>query len=191
MIAAARPHKTLADLHPEDRAELIDGAIIEKAAPLLTHGVAQGSTFAWIKRHFGGPPEGGPPGWWLATEVHIQIGPGRIVCPDVAGWRKDRHPTLFSRAREWPLAEAPDWICEVLSDSNAKHDLQTKVALYDDAHIAHYWVLDPLARCLFVYRWTPEGYLLALHAGAGVTVYAEPFDTVELDVAFLLPPEPA
>ena len=193
-MTAARTLKTLADLHPDDRAELIGGAIVEKAAPLGIHGHTQGKTYAWAYRHFGDgdPPDGAGPVWWLGVEVHIALEWGDVVCPDIAGWRTDRHPSLWSRARAWPMTERPDWICEVLSDSNATHDLLTKLGLYYDAHVAHYWILDPLARSLLVYRWTAEGYLLVCHAKAGDRVRAEPFDSVELDLARLLPPqEPA
>jgi Uma2 family endonuclease len=186
-MTAARTLKTLADLHPDDRAELIDGTILEKAAPLLGHGVAQLGVGTWVGTHFrGGPPEGGTPGWWFGTEVHVQIAPGRVVCPDIAGWRKDRHPTLFSRATEWPVHELPDWICEVLSESNASHDLGTKVGLYAQACIAHYWVLDPALRRLLVYRWTERGYLVVVNATGEATVRAEPFDSIEVKVVELL-----
>jgi hypothetical protein len=37
-------------------------------------------------------------------------------------------------------------------------------------------------RVLSVYRWQENGYVLALRAGAGDIVRAEPFEAVEIDV---------
>ena len=45
-------------------------------------------------------------------------------------------------------------------------------------------------RELTVYRHTPHGYVPALLAGAHERVRAEPFDAVELSVAFLLGGDP-
>jgi Uma2 family endonuclease len=182
-MTAARILNTVADLDPDSRDELIDGVIVEKAAPLTTHGQAQAEVTTWALSHFRRGPPGGGAGWWIATEVHVQMTPGRVVCPDVVGWRKDRHPTLPD---DWPQRVMPDWICEVLSASNATHDLGTKVALYAEARIAHYWVLDPTLRRVLVYRWTERGYLVVVNATGGDTVRAEPFDAIEVKVAGLL-----
>ena len=86
--------KTIADwlaLPEGSRFELIDGELIEKAAPTIDHGIAQGMTVTMISAAFhrkpGGP--GGPGGWWIAPEVDIVLD-GRGYRPDLAGWRRDR-----------------------------------------------------------------------------------------------------
>jgi Uma2 family endonuclease len=190
MTAAARTPQTFADvlaLGDDARVELIDGVIVEKAAPVFEHGRAQWGLAASL-RHYGdlahGDPPGGGPGWWFAPEVDIELAPLRVVRPDMAGWRRDRHPTI--PARERPLRVVPEWVCEVLSASNRSHDVVTKVRFYAEARIAHYWMLDPEGRSLTVYRWTDRGYLLALAATADDLVRAEPFDAIEVKVATLL-----
>jgi Uma2 family endonuclease len=170
---------------PEDaRFELVDGELIQKAAPGFEHGRAQGCTFSAVNgpfaRRLGGA--GGPGGWWFGAEVDVLLD-GDIYRPDVAGWRRDRHERL---PRERPLTIRPDWICEVLSESNRKHDTVVKLRRYHQCGIAHYWILDEMERTLTVYRHTPEGYLVAVRAEAAERVRAEPFDAIELHVAVLL-----
>jgi Uma2 family endonuclease len=174
---------------PDDgRAELIDGELIEKAAPSFEHGRAQGHTVGAITGPFdrGSGGSGGPGGWWLATEVDILLD-GRGFRPDIAGWRRDR---LSAPPRERPVTVRPDWLCEVVSESNRMVDIVTKLRRYHQAGVPHYWILDQLDRTLTVHRHTPEGYLVALRAEADERVRAEPFDAIELKIAVLLGGDP-
>ena len=80
---------------------------------------------------------------------------------------------------------APDWICEVLSPSTARLDRALKLPRYARAEVEHAWLLDPAARTLEVFRlengrWT----LLGVHADRAV-VRAEPFEELELDLAWI------
>lgn len=174
---------------PEDaRYELIDGELVEKAAPTFEHGRAQLQTGAALigpfARRLGGP--GGPGGWWLATEVDILLD-GRGYRPDIAGWRRERAPTAPT---ERPVTLRPDWLCEIVSESNRVVDTVTKLRRYQQAGVPHYWILDHADRTLSVYRHTADGYLVALRATAQERVRAEPFDAVELHVAILLGDDP-
>lgn len=166
------------------RIELIDGEFIEKAAPTFEHGLAQGHTVGAISgiynRRVGGP--GGPGGWWIVTEVDILLD-GRGYRPDIAGWRRERAPAPLT---ERPVALRPDWICEIVSDSNRTTDTVKKLRRYHQAGIPHYWILDQVDRTLTVHRHMADGYLVALRAELHERVRAEPFQDVELHVAFLL-----
>lgn len=174
---------------PEDsRFELIDGELIQKAVPFIEHGRAQAWLSAALVTRFDcrvGRPDR-PGGWWFGAEVDVQLG-GSVLRPDLAGWRRDRHAEL---PHERPLRVPPDWICEVVSDSNRSHDTRFKVARYHQAAIGHYWILDEPRRELTVYRYMPEGYVVALLAGASDRVRAEPFEAIELHVAVLLGDDP-
>ena len=56
---------------------------------------------------------GGPGGWLILVEPELHLGPD-ILVPDIAGWRRERVPTL---PEEPHFSLAPDWLCEVLSPS--------------------------------------------------------------------------
>ena len=185
------PAKTLADwlALPEDaRIELIDGEFIEKASPGAPHGASQGSVFGVLRGPFYRKPGGpnGPGGWWLGTEVDVTMG-GRVYRPDIVGWRRERTAALPS---DRPVSLRPDWICEVVSDSNRTTDTVKKVRRYHQAGVPHYWILDQTGRSLTVHRHGPEGYVLVLVAEAGERVRAEPFEAVELSVGELLGDDP-
>jgi Uma2 family endonuclease len=185
--ASKGPSATIADwlAQPDEaRTELIDGELVEKAAPTFEHGRAQGHTVGVL----GGPFDrktggaGGPGGWWLATEVDILLD-GRGYRPDIAGWRRDRLPVP---PKERPVTIRPDWLCEIVSESNRTVDTVTKLRRYHQAGAPHYWILDQVDRTLTVHRHTPDGYLVALRAEAHERARAEPFDAIELQVAVLL-----
>lgn len=166
----------------EARVELIDGELIPKAAPTVEHGRAQVATsisLGGFARRPGGP--GGPGGWWIASEVDILLD-DRGYRPDLAGWRRERVPVL---PRERPMTVRPDWICEIVSESNRSTDTIKKVRRYHQAGVPHYWILDEVARALTVYRHGPDGYVIALVAEAHEIVRPEPFHAIEVKVASL------
>lgn len=164
-------------------AEIIDGAVIEKAAPSAEHGTAQGALLATLWQRFYGSGGGGRPGgWWLMTEVEVELEANDVYRPDVVGWRKDRVP---ERPAGRPVRSRPDWVCEVLSATNADNDLVVKFRAYQRNRVPHYWLLDPESHTLIVYRWTEAGYLVVLTAKRDETIRAEPFDAIEVRVGTL------
>jgi Uma2 family endonuclease len=80
----------------------------------------------------------------------------------------------------------PDWICEILSPSNQRNDVVRKMRTYQRCRVPHYWLLDPIAETLIVYRWTDGGYLLVQSSQGIERLRAEPFDAVNLSVRGLL-----
>jgi Uma2 family endonuclease len=164
--------------------EVIDGELLPKALPSLRHGVAQLGLGDVITGPYGPRARGrGPGGWIFASETEVLFEPTQVYRPDVAGWRREHLPTL---ADETPVTVRPDWVCEILSPSNASNDLIRKLRTYQRAGVGHYWVLDPEARTLTVYRWGVEGYLLVQTAAGAERIHAEPFAEVEFSLDDLL-----
>ena len=48
---------------------------------------------------------------------------------------------------------SPDWIIEIASPSNYKRDYITKLALYANAGVREYWIIDPQQKRILVYRF--------------------------------------
>jgi len=176
---------TAADLAAlgEGRFEIVGGSLVEKAGPSYEHSDAQaaGITFLRARFHHGGGP-GGPGGWWIVSECEVELEPHEVYRPDLVGWRRARVP---ERPRGRPVRTRPDWICEILSRSNARTDLVDKLRVYARSAVPHYWIADPDDQVLTVYRHRGATYEIALTAKGGEIVRTEPFEQVELPVGLL------
>lgn len=192
VTSAAKRSATLEDFLaiPEEERfhELVDGEIVRKADPSGEHGGSQSGVVGWLQWPFQRPPgRGGPGGWWFGTEVEVLLSTGDVVRPDVVGWRRENVP---ERPTGFPVRHRPDWICEILSPTNASHDRVKKLRIYHRAQVGHYWMVDPREESLLVMRWSEPGYVTVLAAGRGDTVRAEPFEAIELEVGTLFGDDP-
>lgn len=189
---SARGHSTLDDFWaiPEGRRfhELVNGDLVEKAAPSGEHGDAQAGVVGALRSPFHrGSGRGGPGGWWIATEVEVLLQTSDVVRPDVVGWRRDRCP---DRPIGAPISIRPDWVCEVISASHATDDTVKKLRLYHRVEIPHYWLVDPREATHSVMRWSSDGYVTVMRAERGETVRPEPFEAIELVVGTLFGDDP-
>jgi Uma2 family endonuclease len=82
---------------------------------------------------------------WLPRDVFFAG--ANPVQPDLVGWLSNGQAQGVPRGVEGP----PDLLVEVLSPSNRNHDLLTKRALYGQAGVREYWVVDPEARTLIIH----------------------------------------
>src|SRR5262245_23831907 len=125
-------------LLPDDaRAEVIEGQIVYKVTS-GEHGNAQGGIIEQLRPSFHRKAGGSRPGgWWILPEVEIQLSLTEVYRPDVAGWKRERVPQC---PHGRPQTVVPDWVCEVLSPSNASNDLVKKLRIYHRCDIKHYWV---------------------------------------------------
>jgi Uma2 family endonuclease len=161
-------------------AEIVDGELFASPRPRPRHSLAASVLGAELNGPFQ-QGRGGPGGWWILDEPELHFGEDVLV-PDIAGWRRERLPEMPDEAY---FAIAPDWISEVLSPHNERHDRVRKMPVYARAGVAHAWLVDPLERTVEVLR---------LHAGQweAVRTYrdaegsrAEPFTAVEIDLLAL------
>lgn len=91
----------------------------------------------------------GGAGWWIEVETEVRLPGGRLVVPDLSGWRVERVPELPD---DNPIAIAPDWCCEVLSPGTAREDRATKLPLFARSGVAWVWLLDPALRLVEVFE---------------------------------------
>jgi Uma2 family endonuclease len=165
------------------RHEVVGGELVQKASPSFRHGTTQSlisGTLGRFQESSRGADRLG--GWWIGSEIEVELAPHEVYLPDVAGWRVERMPEP-SDAR--PVRVAPDWVCEILSASTADRDTGHKQRVYHLARVRHYWVIEPASQTLTVYGWQEAGYLRAVTAGAADVVRAEPFDAMDLELAGL------
>jgi Uma2 family endonuclease len=162
-------------------AEIIRGALVTQARPAPRH-LRAATRLTQRLGPFDRDEE--PGGWIILAEPELHLSEN-ITVPDLAGWRRQRMPSLPDTAY---FELAPDWICEVLSPGTQTLDRKDKMPIYAEHRVAHAWLIDPIAKMLETYR-LQEGKWLQLGVWAGDSrVRAEPFDAIELDLSVLWTP---
>jgi Uma2 family endonuclease len=126
---------------------------------------------------------GGPGGWIFLVEPELHLGARPdIVDPDLAGWRRTRMPELPDAPA---ITLAPDWVCEMLSDSTEAIDRGRKMRIYRREGVRNLWFVDPRTRVIDVWRLV-EGRWHEIDTFEGAArVRVEPFEDFELDLAVL------
>jgi Uma2 family endonuclease len=187
MTARARQLATYDDLLqvPDHLvAELIDGELHTSPRPRPAHARAQTRLAARLTRafEFG---EDGPGGWIFLIEPELHLGRDVLV-PDLAGWRVERMAETPQTAF---VDVVPDWVCEILSPSNSRHDRLRKIPAYARHGAAYAWTVDVVERSLEVYRLeNGRGSFLAVHGSEPIA--AEPFESLVIQPDDLYGPAP-
>ncbi|MFM8332323.1 MAG: Uma2 family endonuclease [Candidatus Methylumidiphilus sp.] len=184
MNAVIKPalYQQLLDLPEHLTGEILNGQLYAQPRPSGRHGWAASS----LNIDLGAPfnfGRGGPGGWWILQEPEIHfIRDSEVAVPDLAGWRRERMPSVPDGHR---FEIVPDWLCEILSPTTAKTDRATKMPLYARYGVAHVWLVDPLTRTLEGYALQEGRWLLLAILKDDDIVQLPPFDAVGFSLADL------
>lgn len=131
------------------RAELIDGQIYYMAPPSTTHQristFLHGTIFNYINSKNGSCEVFHAP-----FAVFLFEDDSKYLEPDISViCDKDK---LDSKG----CHGAPDWIIEIASPSNRQMDYYKKLALYQEAGVRDYWIVDPAREVVIVYDLVNE-----------------------------------
>jgi Uma2 family endonuclease len=148
-------YQDIIDLPENIVGELINGYLETHPRPAPKHAVASSSLTAEFVLPFQ-KGRNGPGGWWIIAEPECHLGCD-ILVPDLAGWRRQRMPTLPTTA--W-FDVVPDWICEVLSPSTARLDRIVKMPIYAKLGVAYLWLIDPILQTLEAYELHDQHWVL-------------------------------
>lgn len=143
---------TIDDIYnlPENqRAELIDGQLYNMAPPGRMHQKLVMELSATIRDHIktnSGSCEVYP----APFAVNLAADDTTYVEPDISViCDKDK---LTDKG----CSGAPDFVIEIVSPSSRKMDYSTKNALYSDAGVREYWIVDPAKERTTVYRYEED-----------------------------------
>jgi Uma2 family endonuclease len=167
------------------KAEVIDGELITFTSPLPAHRRVQSRLSRLIGAPFDDENQT-PEAWWLIQEVDIRFASHDIASPDVAGWHRCRLPNPWKTR---PIEVVPDWICEVLSPSNERHDRVRKMDLYWRHRVPVYWLIDPDRRVVEVYTHHSNGWTNFGAFDGYAVPRLPPFAAIELPIREIFPPE--
>ncbi len=174
-------YKDLFDLPENIVGEIIGGELHTHPRPAPKHVRAYSALGGSIGNPFDFGNEG-PGGWWILDEPELHLGDD-ILVPDLAGWRRERMPTLPETA--W-FELAPDWICEILSPSTARVDRILKMPIYARENVRHLWLVDPDLKTLEIYQLnTDKQWTLLATLKDEDPVSQPPFDAIEFSLGVL------
>ena len=131
---------------PENiRAELIDGDLIyNQAAPSRKHQTILTKLLVSISNYIDSK----------AGSYHVYPAPfavklwedrNTIVEPDISVICDE------DKLTDRGCTGAPDWIIEIVSPGNPRHDYVLKLNLYNEAGVREYWIVDPAKESVWVY----------------------------------------
>ncbi|MEE9395568.1 MAG: Uma2 family endonuclease [Methylococcales bacterium] len=150
--------------------EIVHGQLETHPRPAPKHAVAASS----LGFELGSPfhkGRGGSGGWWILDEPECHLG-DHVLVPDLAGWRRERMPSLPETA--W-FEIIPDWICEILSPSTARVDRILKMPNYTELGVAYLWLIDPDLETLECYELQNDRWVLSGSFSEQSVVAAAPF----------------
>ena len=144
--------------------ELSEGELIMPPHPTRSHQKAVEELFVLL-RTFVQDNELG--------EVHVaplpvRLGPGKIREPDVLFVAREHSDRIGEQ-----FFGVPDLVMEVISSGTRRTDRAEKLVEYAQAGVQEYWIVDPEARTVEVFRLREGAYELLGKWGAGETACSE------------------
>lgn len=131
------------------RAELIDGQLYDMAPPNRMHQELVRELTVILSNHIKSN-NGNCKVYPAPFAVNLDADDKKWIEPDISVIC-DRNK-LSDRGCEG----APDFIIEVVSPGSRKMDYSTKNALYSDAGVREYWIVDPAKERTTVYRYEED-----------------------------------
>jgi Uma2 family endonuclease len=127
-------------------AELINGILFMSPSPTLEHQQIISDLLTdlnvFIRKHrSGGRVLPAPCDVYLDEEANV-------VQPDIVYVSPENQSIIKKNG----IHGAPDLIIEILSPSNASHDLDLKTGLYEKSGVSEYWIVSPTTRDSMGYR---------------------------------------
>ena len=139
---------------PDDgmRHELIDGVHYVTPCPITRHQLLVGRLHLAIGNHLEQRPGAG---LLFMAPFDVIFSRWDVVEPDLLFVAGDQLEILTDAN----IQGAPALVIEILSPGTRRRDLGIKRELFDRGGVREYWVVDPKADDLTIYRRTPDGRL--------------------------------
>ncbi|HEX8154013.1 MAG TPA: Uma2 family endonuclease, partial [Thermoanaerobaculia bacterium] len=135
------------------RYELIEGELVLNPSPFTRHQMVAGAIYYFLEAHI--RTHGG--GRVLHAPCDVVLAKDTVLIPDVLFVSTARASVITPKN----VQGAPDLVVEVLSDGTRRRDLNAKRRLYEQHGVAEYWVVDPDADTVRVFRREGERFTLA------------------------------
>ena len=160
----------------KQRKEIVDGEVIMFAAPVVYHQtilvniLTPAQVFVTQNRlgRF----------WPAPVDVVVQQEPLRVRQPDLLFVSSERAGIVGNR-----INGGPDLVVEILSPSNRRDYLESKLADYAHLNVRECWLASPEARTVEVLRLEDGHWQRAYIRGVGDTIESAVLPGLDLDIA--------
>lgn len=131
---------------PEDNVirEILDGELFVAPSPVTKHQRIVRRLVYEIEHYL----RSNPIGEVFDAPFDVVFSADNVCEPDVL-FISDKRASIITRRN---VQGAPDFVIEVLSEFNRKNDEVSKLGIYDRFGVDEYWILDPEADTVRVYR---------------------------------------
>ncbi len=138
---------------PDDgrRREIIDGELFVTRSPKFSHQAISRRICAAFLKYL----EARPIGEIAYAPLDVILSDLDVLEPDLL-FVLNEHRKII---KDW-VRGAPDLVVEILSPATAASDRGPKLKSYARYGVTEYWIVDPDAHAIEIYRLTPEGYEL-------------------------------
>ena len=164
-------------LAPAERVELIRGVIREMSPKRRKHVVGGSKLLALFFKAFEGRASVYQEAPLEFPELDSEPQPDVVVCSNLD-------------IESWGTLDAKPLLVVEIADSSLRYDMTEKAALYADARIPEYWVVNLVDRMLEVHRHPKDGvYETRLRVPCSGQVSPEAWPGVVFDVSSFFPDE--
>ncbi len=160
----------------KQRREIVDGEVVMAAAPTLYHQTTSGDVYRPLHRFVSENRLGGV--WYAPVDVVVEQEPVRVRQPDIVFVSNERADILGDR-----INGGPDLVVEILSPSNSRTDIESKLADYARIDVRECWLVSKEARTVEVLRLEGGQWRRAYIRGVGDHIESVVLPGLELDIA--------
>ncbi len=166
---------------PDDgkRREIIDGDLYVTPSPRFSHQATSAKLYRAIDRYLDKHPIGEA----YYAPLDVIFSDHDVVEPDIIFVLNEHRQIL----QDW-VRGAPDLVVEILSPTTKTIDRGPKLKAYARYGVTEYWIVDPVARAVELYRLTPTGYQLTRSFSEEESLASPMLPGFELQVASLFQP---
>jgi Uma2 family endonuclease len=156
--------------------ELINGALLGKQSPTITHQrihrIIQRQLDAYALRTQSGEMFHAP--------LDVVLDDHNTYHPDILFIKKER--SFIIDNKEGVIMGAPDLVIEILSKSTAGDDRGAKKDNYEKFGVREYWLVDPKNKSIEVYSLTGERYKLASYVVETGKITSSALEGFEMEI---------
>ena len=161
-MAVVDPRYVYEDLlaMPDDgnRYELVEGELLVSPSPKPRHQRIAGNVYTLLRRL-----QDAGLGDAYQAPLDVVLDWHTVLEPDVLFIREERLNIVTERN----VSGAPDLVVEVLSESTRDADLGRKLRAYSKHGVGEYWVVDPDANTVQIFRREGDAFVEAGAVGLG------------------------